>query len=466
VGRLQRELGRRGGIGVITTATLRRLDRFSLRDALAQQAYVIGTDGHVFLDGRRDWVITGKISRSRVSGSTAAIDDLQHAAQRYYQRPDAPHVTLDPHRTSLGGWAGRINLNRNSGLWQVNSALWGASPGFESNDLGFHGTGDRAGAHVVSLWRGVTPNRFSRSRNFWVAKAWTWNYGRELQHDSWHVRASTTFLNYWNVSAGAVVARRALDDRLTRGGPSAVSPAGFNWNVNGGTDARQRLSLQSNVNVLRGDEGDSNTSVRLTVNVKPSSTVTLSTGPEWTRSTTVAQYVTAAADPTALSTYGIRYVFGSIRQTQLSMTTRLSVILTPRVSLQVFTQPLLAVGDYTGFKELARPRTFEFLEYGRSAGAITRGPNSDEYRVDPDITRDDDAVFSFDDPDFNLKSLKLNAVFRWEVKPGSNMYVVWTRQQVDETNPGRFALGRDARRLFGAAADDVVMVKMSYWIGR
>ena len=144
-----------------------------------------------------------------------------------------------------------------------------------------------------------------------------------------------------------------------------------------------------------------------------------------------------------------RRVPHSLRQKHLPGVTQ---EIAPRVSMQVFAQPLLAVGDYTDFKELARPRTFEFLEYGRSAGTIIRDPISDEYTVDPDITRDDDAVFSFDNPDFNLKSLKLNAVFRWEVKPGSNMYVVWTRQQVDEANPGRFALGRDARRLFGASA--------------
>jgi len=52
--------------------------------------------------------------------------------------------------------------------------------------------------------------------------------------------------------------------------------------------------------------------------------------------------------------------------------------------------------------------------------------------------------FSFSDPDFNFKSLRLNAVFRWEVKPGSALYAVWTRQQVDLTNPGVFSPGAGA----------------------
>ena len=122
--------------------------RWSTR--LADQAYVVGGDGYWFLSDARNWVINGKLAASRVSGSTTVIDTLQRASQRYYQRPDAPEVSLDPNRTSLAGFNGRVNLNRNSGTWRFNASLWGVSPGFEVNDLGFMGTGDRAGAHAVS----------------------------------------------------------------------------------------------------------------------------------------------------------------------------------------------------------------------------------------------------------------------------------------------------------------------------
>ena len=61
--------------------------------------------------------------------------------------------------------------------------------------------------------------------------------------------------------------------------------------------------------------------------------------------------------------------------------------------------------------------------------------------------------------------MRLNAVFCWEMKPGSALYAVWTRQQVNTEYPGVRA-GRDARALFGAGGDDVVLVKMAYWLGR
>ncbi len=363
VARVQRELGRRGGAGFMTTAVNRRLDTPLLKDSLVGEAYVFGTDAYVFLDRDRDWVVTGKISGSHVSGTSEAVDTVQRTEQRYYQRPDAPHIRLDPTRTSLAGWAGRVNLNRNSGVWQVNAALWGVSPGFEANDLGFQGTGDRAGAHAVVIGRGETPNRISRSRSMWVAKAWTWNYNRERQYDGWHARGAITFLNYWSLNGGGHVWRRALDDRLTRGGPSAVAPGGSAWSIEGETDARQRFSLRTSIERSVGEEGGSSIKAGVLLSIKPSPMVTISTGPEWERSRTVAQYVTTESDATALATYGERYVFGTLDQTQMSMTTRINVVLTPTVSVQVFAQPLLANGDYVNFKELARPRTFDFLEY-------------------------------------------------------------------------------------------------------
>ena len=98
-------------------------------------------------------------------------------------------------------------------------------------------------------------------------------------------------------------------------------------------------------------------------------------------------------------------------------------------------------------------------------GQIGFDSTTRSYTVDPDGGAD--AVpFSFGDPDFNVKSLRLNAVFRWELKPGSTFYAVWTRQQQDFASPGVFAPGRDAGAMFRAPGDDVVMVKMAYRIGR
>jgi len=463
--RLQRDIGRRAGVGMLATAVNRRITTPLVNETLPDNAYVAGADGYLFLDADRDWAMNFAASGSRVDGSTSAITRLQLAPQRYYQRPDALHLHLDPNATSLSGFSGRVSLNRNSGLVQVNTMLWGVSPGFESNDLGFHSNGDRAGAHGVLIWRNVTPGQWLRDRTIWVAKAYTWNFARELQSDVIGSQARFTFVNYWNAGAATFANRHAPDDRLTRGGPMAMSPRGFDLNGWVNTDDRKRLSLNINAGISDNAAGGWGRSLGVTFNIKPSDRLTLSTGPDWNRSYGYAQYVRSVDDPTATSTFGGRYVFGGIDQWQLTMTTRANVIFSPHASLQVYMQPLLATGDYSGFKELAQPRTHDFLRYGTDIGSLSFDPVTRLYTADPDGAGVA-SPFTFQDPDYNFKSLRLNAVFRWEMKPGSNFYVVWTRQQQDLSDPGHFAPARDARAMFTAPGDDIILFKLSYWLGR
>ena len=147
------------------------------------------------------------------------------------------------------------------------------------------------------------------------------------------------------------------------------------------------------------------------------------------------------------------------------MTTRVTMIVTPRVSVQVYAQPLLAAGDYSDFKELAAPRTYDFNTYGTGISTLAFNADARRYTADPDGAGPAPS-FTFDDPNFNLKSLRLNAVFRWELKSGSTFYGVWTRMQQDKRFPGDFQPGRDFSTMFRAPGDDVFLVKMAYWIGR
>lgn len=135
----------------------------------------------------------------------------------------------------------------------------------------------------------------------------------------------------------------------------------------------------------------------------------------------------------------------------------MNLVLSPKLSFQVYMQPLVPVGDYENFKELARPRSYEFTRFGVDRGVIEYEAGAREYVVAPG---DGGATFRF------FKSFRLNAIFRWEWRPGSAMYVVWTEQREDLAYPGQFTFRRDFGRLFGAAADDVIMFKLVYWLSR
>jgi hypothetical protein len=166
--------------------------------------------------------------------------------------------------------------------------------------------------------------------------------------------------------------------------------------------------------------------------------VNLSTGPFYSHSVNPAQYVTTAEDASATATSGRRYVFARLQQKQLSLDTRVNVLFTSKASLQMFMQPLVVVGDYMDFKSLAAPRTFNFDPYRNVS----------------------------DDPSFNFKSLRANAIFRWEWRLGSTLYVAWTQQRQDLSNPGSFQVGRDLERVFTGPADNILLVKISRWFGR
>ena len=84
----------------------------------------------------------------------------------------------------------------------------------------------------------------------------------------------------------------------------------------------------------------------------------------------------------------------------LSAEIRLNWIFSPKISLQAFLQPLIAVGKYAEFKELARPATSSFNYYGRNDSTIAK--NEDGYTVDPDGVGPA-AAFTFGDPDFNFE---------------------------------------------------------------
>ena len=71
------------------------------------------------------------------------------------------------------------------------------------------------------------------------------------------------------------------------------------------------------------------------VKFKPAPWLTLQIGPGYNRNDPVAQWVTSVDDPLATATYGGRHVFARLHQDELSMTTRLNWILSPRLSLQL-----------------------------------------------------------------------------------------------------------------------------------
>ena len=75
-------------------------------------------------------------------------------------------------------------------------------------------------------------------------------------------------------------------------------------------------------------------------------------------------------------------------------------------------------------------------------------------------------AFTFDNPNFSQQSLRGNAVFRWEYRPGSVLYVAWTHSRFDQSPFGNLEFTRDREALFAAPPDNVFLVKASWWLTR
>ena len=143
---------------------------------------------------------------------------------------------------------------------------------------------------------------------------------------------------------------------------------------------------------------------------------------------------------------------------------------TPNLTLELFAQPFLASGHYTSFKEFAKPKSGTMTYFGRDNGSTVIANNNTSgrttsYTVDPD-GNGSAAPFSFDNPDFNVRSLRGTAVVRWEYRPGSTLFFVWTQQREGFANFGDFEFGRDRSALFRDRPTNIFQVKATYWLGR
>jgi hypothetical protein len=461
VGRVRRDL--RGGnstVGVIATAVNRDQDSPELNSLLRGRAYSVGAD---FTNSWADrvWSLDGSVGFSTVHGTTDAIELTQRSSARYYQRPDATSFQLDPTRTSLTGHAYQLALRKNSGRhWQGGLVYQETSPGMETNDLGFQSEASQRGISTALEYNERQPGRTFRRWGLFPFTNHQWNFDGNLVYGSYGLIFSGQLHNFWDFQLRGDYTGAAYDDRLTRGGPLARQPTSGDVRVTLNSDTRKTTQLNANLTQVWTAADETRTEADLTLSVRPAPALRLSLGPALILLHTQSQYVAAVPDPVAAATFGTRHVFATLDQKEVSMIARVDWTFTPKLSLQLFLQPLISAGDFTQLKEFAQPRTYDFAVYGQDKGTITE--TSDGSVIDPG---DGGAVFTIPEQNFTIRSLRANAVLRWEWRPGSTLFFVWQQNRQSDDTSGDLDVGRDVDALLtGGAARNVVAVKASYWL--
>jgi Domain of unknown function (DUF5916) len=135
------------------------------------------------------------------------------------------------------------------------------------------------------------------------------------------------------------------------------------------------------------------------------------------------------------------FLFGDLLSRSVTLKLRQEIVATRALSFQLYAELFAALGRFQAYYT-APP------------------PSSDRLHL-----RSLRPVPAPSDPhDFRLASLRVNAVVRWEYRPGSTLFLVYARQQDGERSLDartRIDLGLDP--LSSAPATDVFLVKVSFW---
>jgi hypothetical protein len=451
VARLQQDLkDGNSGVGAMLTAVNRDADEFTI-DILRRQAYAGGVDlRHRFLD--KKYELRAYVSGSVVRGSEDAIARTQQGGVHNYQRPD-DNVDFDPTRTTLLGDAERLSVSKfGGGITRFQSVFQRFSPGYEINDLGYL---SRADEIMFRNWFALQFNKpnamYNRasfnfnSFNNWTAAGMPLNFG--VNQNS-HIEFKNTWWGHlgfnYNNFAG-----KYFDDRAARGGPAVRKSADASfW---GGIDFDQRWQFIPGIwgggwtgYDWRSKDGwiEPNLSVRAATNFSASLGLNISAGlydkQPWQRGPV------SDAD-------GVHYTFTKLRQTSTGITARANYTATPNLTLQLYVNPFVSTGVHTDWVETSddpraddydsRYQPFAGDHDGNPATAVTRNPGGIRYR-----------------------SVNSNAVVRWEYRPGSTLFFVWTHGREDyREDPTYFNFNREYRDLLSLHPNNTFLIKASYW---
>ena len=425
-------------------------------ETLHRAAYSGGIDfSHSW--GNRNYYLSFKAVTSHVRGTAEAILATQLSPLRYFQRPDAGYVTLDPRRTSLTGTGGNFEIGKQGGETDVCRRRDVALARLEAQRCRLSPADGHD--HGVRLGR-IPGHGFLRA--FPPSQCQLQRLGglqlRRGDHFRGRQRQPQPDLeNEWEAGFGYNSQGPSLPAAALRGVPTLYLPGGNHFWGYVGTDSRRkvRFSLFGSGG-RRGPAEIVSWSMSPELTVIPSSAFQVSLAPSYSRNDNVLQYAgtrTAGGEP--------RYLFGTIDQETLSLTLRMTYCLTPDLTIQYYGMPFVSAGAYRDFKTILNSRSRIPEERFRLLGeAAVYDPSARQYRVDEN--GDGTVDYAFGNPDFNVREFRSNLVLRWEYTPGSALYVVWSQGRTGFLPEGSFDYGRDLGGLFDTHPDNVFLIKFSY----
>jgi hypothetical protein len=254
-----------------------------------------------------------------------------------------------------------------------------------------------------------------------------------------------------------------VDDLLTRGGPVGLSPLTRLAHAELTTSQRRAVAASLIANAEWQEMDGRSRSISTSLSWRPSSSALLRIDPTFATQRNPVQFVQRIGPAASLVAPVGGALFGRIDHRTLSLDTRAEWTFTPRLTVQLYLQPLIDAGAYDAFKQLRTPRTLDYQVFGRDVGSVERRGDG-TLRIDPD-GNGPAAALNLADPNYTVRALLGNAVLRWEYRPGSTIYFVWQQKRNEAAAFGDLRLGRDLGDVAHLPADNVLLVKASLWLG-
>lgn len=445
-------------VGAIFTGVRRDFDGSAdLTERLPREAVAGGIDGRLRWRGG-EYDLNWRVIGTHVAGSAGAITRQQRLSRRYFQRPDADYVSVDSTQTALNGYMlglGHSRAGADHWIWNVD--LWAESPGFEPNDLGRLGVSDGVGGYGNIQYRENTPGSFYRRYSLGLEAVQEWNYGWAHTTNYYGMFNWLVLPNFWETGLSFFYNPPAQSPSLTRGGPLMTDPGYLGTEIDLESPAGQRFRwiLEAGGGNVPG--GGKNRRIQTTVEYRPTARFSLEVTPEWSRRVNTQQYVTTWDDGPA-ATFGSRYVFARIEQSEISARIRANYAINPDLTVEGYMEPFVSSGEYGGFAQLRAASTNDLLTYGNEGTEIVENGAGD-YTV-----RDGAFAYQLEDPSYNVRSFRSNLVLRWEWRRGSTLYLVWQQNRAGDGPLRERAGPDDLLGTLGSPGDNYFAVKATYWV--
>jgi len=461
VGRVQKDINNGNTLfGGIFTSTNRELDSY-VSDFMHRAAYTGGADFTQYFDAK-NWMFNFVATYSLIEGSRKAIENTQKSSAHYFQRPDNNYSILDTNRTSLQGSGGRIQIMKLNGHWNFQSATTWRTPGFDANDLGYTRQADQIFSVLWAQYNQYEPKGIYRKYNINCDVYSAWNFGARNIARGFELNANMDLKNFWNIWTGGALRSSSLDQTILRGGPMMETPGNATSRFGFTTDNRKMLVFNASVNSTLGLEKSSGSfDTGFGISYKPTNWLVVSLTPGFSKSYSELQYVTGLKVKNE-----DKYIFASIDRKTFNTSFRVNLNLSPNLTLQYWGQPFFATGRYYDHKLITSPMANNFRDRFKtySQNQITLTGNT--YNIDENS--DGSVDYSFNRMDFNVQQFLSNLVIRWEYKPGSSVYLVWSQTRNNSNNSGNMDLFNDLDNLFSTVDNkphNVFLIKFSYRFG-